>query len=628
MCGICGQAFKRKPCNPEIIALMNPTMSHRGPDDSGLWLSDDAAVALAHRRLSVIDLTESGHQPMQYEEGVFTIVFNGEIYNYLDLKNELISRGRIFKSSSDTEVVLASYSEWGVDCLKRFNGMFAFGLYDSVKRTILLARDRAGEKPLFYSDRETGFSFASELKALMADRNVPRKLNPVALDCFLALGYVPGELCILEGIKKLPPAHALVHEVDTGKTRTWRYWSLPQYQEDKEINDRSNDSSLIDQLEFLLGDSVRRQLVADVPVGILLSGGIDSSLVTALAMRGPSKIKTFTVRFPGYGAYDETEHARLVANHFGADHVELEADASSVDLLPLLARQFDEPIIDSSMVPTYLVSKLVRQHCTVALGGDGGDELFGGYMHHSRLFWLQKKFGRIPLHVRSGIAQLAREFLPIGFKGRNWLQALDVDFKKGLPLIASYFDKINRYKLINREVLDWFEVNDAAEKIRNESVGNEYDILQRVTRMDFNNYLPEDILVKVDRSSMVNSLEVRAPWLDYRIIEFAFGKVPSSMKASEKERKILPKKLAKKLMPGNFDMERKQGFSIPLKSWLQTKDWGDFFRDVLLGSSNTIFNRTFVKALLEGQDRGRSNSERLFGLVMFCLWQKEYKVSF
>jgi asparagine synthase (glutamine-hydrolysing) len=487
-----------------------------------------------------------------------------------------------------------------------------------------LARDRAGEKPLFYRLSNGTFTFVSELKALMADPAFPRSLNPETLECYLAFGYVPGNRCILKGVNKLPPAHALTFDLDSGVSRVWRYWQLPATPEtNKEVDNRVDEGVLLDELEGLLEDAVRRQLVADVPVGVLLSGGVDSSLITAMAVRLNSNIKTFTIRFPGHGEHDETEHARLIAHHFGTDHVELEAGASTVELLPLLARQFDEPIVDSSMIPTYIISKLVRQHCTVALGGDGGDELFGGYKHYNRLLWMQEKLGWVPYGLRKGCAGIADGFLPLGFKGRNWLQGLGVDLKTGMPLIATYFDYGSRSSLLGKGL----NGIDSAETIREGRIPKDPDILQRATRMDFENYLAEDILVKVDRASMLNSLEVRAPWLDYRIIEFAFGKVPAYMKATSTERKRLPKKLARRLLPNNFDIQRKQGFSIPLASWLRGREWGDYFREVLLESNNNLFDRSFVADLLEGQSKGRSNSERLFALVMLELWRREYKVS-
>ncbi|NOQ95452.1 MAG: asparagine synthetase B, partial [Desulfobacterales bacterium] len=447
-----------------------------------------------------------------------------------------------------------------------------------------------------------------------------RRIDPEALDCYLAFGYVPGNRCILQDVNKLPPAHALIYNLNTGQAKIWRYWQLPDYSQG-EARD-VDEAALLNELEFLIEEAVRRQLVADVPVGVLLSGGVDSSLVTAMAVQATPKVKTFTIRFPGYGKYDETEHARLIARHFGTEHVELEASESSVELLPMLARQFDEPMVDSSMIPTCIISRLVREHCTVALGGDGGDELFGGYPHYSRLLWMQQKLGGIPRSLRVSVAHAAETLLPVGFKGRNWLQGLEVDLKRRLPLIASCFDRYTRQRLMVEEGI-WALV---AEGIRKQRIPQTKDLLQRATRMDFGNYLAEDILVKVDRASMLSSLEVRAPLLDYRLIEFAFGKVPSHLKATATSRKVLLKKLTSRLLPPEFDQHRKQGFSIPLGSWLQSGPWQSFFREVLLGSDNTLFNRKAVSTLLDGQAKGRANSERLFALVMFELWRREYQI--
>jgi asparagine synthase (glutamine-hydrolysing) len=308
-----------------------------------------------------------------------------------------------------------------------------------------MARDRAGEKPLFYALGNGVLRFASELKALIVDPVVPRRIDPEALDCYLTMGFVPGHRCILREVKKLPPAHALTFNLTSAESRVWRYWQLPEPMSADAADpaDPAREPALLSELDALLEDSVRRQLVADVPVGVLLSGGVDSSLVTAMAVRAAAKVKTFTIRFPGFGKYDETEHARLITSHFGAEHTELDAgaDESSVDLLPLLARQFDEPIADSSMIPTYLVSGLTREYCTVALGGDGGDELFGGYRHYSRLLRMQRTLGRNPGALRLPVARAAECLLPVGFKGRNWLQGLEVDLRVNLPWIASHFDR-------------------------------------------------------------------------------------------------------------------------------------------------------------------------------------------
>jgi asparagine synthase (glutamine-hydrolysing) len=597
-------------------------MAHRGPDDAGGWWSEDGRVGFGHRRLAIIDLSTAGHQPMQDASGLLTIVFNGEIYNFRELQHELAVKGHTFRSHSDTEVILAAYHEWGAECLSHLNGMFAFALYDSMRKKLFLARDRAGEKPLFYSLENGELRFASELKGLMAEPAFARRVNSRALDIYLAMGYVPGDLCMLAGVSKLPPAHAMLYDLASGANRVWCYWKLPA-PPSRASEDSMDEDGLLSELEALLEDSVRRQLVADVPVGVLLSGGVDSSIVTALAVRASSQVKTFTVGFPDFANYDETEHARLIARHFDTEHIELSADKIHPDLLSKLARQYDEPMVDSSMIPTYMLSRLVRQHCTVALGGDGGDELFGGYAHYNRLLWTQRKFGGIPLTLRKGIAKSAEAMLPLGFRGRNWLQSLSTDLDVGLPLIASFFDRTMRQRLMNGVDCSWPLY---AEQFWESRVPEVDDLLQRVTRMEFQNYMAEDILVKVDRASMLNSLELRAPMLDYRVVEFAFGRVPSRLKATSKQRKILLKKLAAKLLPPAFDQTRKQGFSIPLAAWLKDGPWRKYFQEILL-DGQCLFDKKSVMRLMRGQDHGRNNQERLFGLVIFELWRREYQVS-
>ena len=621
MCGIVGIVSNTPQAQRTWLAIGRDAMTHRGPDDAGEWWSADGRVGLAQRRLSIIDLSPAGHQPMQDASGALSIVFNGEIYNFPDLRDELIAKGHCFRSHSDTEVILEAYREWGTDCLARFNGMFAFALFDARQHTVFLARDRAGEKPLFYHQFDGVLRFGSELKALLADPALPRRINPEALDCYLAMGYVPGERCILQGFNKLPPAHSLLFDLQTGQSKIWRYWQLPELE--AASSSPVDEEALLDELEALLEQAVRRQMVADVPVGVLLSGGVDSSLITAMAVRSSSQVKTFTIGFPGHGKLDETEHARLVARHFCTRHTELMAEDVTADLLPRLARQFDEPMVDSSMIPTFLVSQLVRQHCTVALGGDGGDELFGGYGHYSRLQWMQSKFGSIPSPLLSGIALAAEKLLPVGIKGRNWLQGLGVDLDKGLPIIASCFDVTTRGRLLAARSNGHAQAEDM---LRNR-VPVHPDILQRATRMDFANYLAEDILVKVDRASMLNSLELRAPFLDYHLINFAFGKVPSYLKATVQDRKILLKRLTSRVLPYEFDRQRKQGFSIPLAEWLKGGAFRTMFNEVLRDQACS-FDAGIVNSLLRDQDRGRSNSERLFALVLFELWRREYGVAF
>lgn len=620
MCGIAGIGSSHGIAQRDWLSKASEVLRHRGPDASGQWWSPDGHVGLAHRRLAIIDLSPAGRQPMEDQSGELHIVFNGEIYNYLDLKGELQRQGHRFRSESDTEVLLAAYDQWGMDCLSHLNGMFAFALHDARQHKLFLARDRAGEKPLYYLARNGAISFASELKALMQDPSFERRIDAVSLDCFLGMGFVPGNRSILVDAQKLPPAHALCFDLSNGAIKSWRYWSPPALLSSGRI---PSDVELLDELESLLQSAVKRQLVADVPVGVLLSGGLDSSIVTALAVRARSRVKTFTIRFPGSGRHDESEHARSISDHFGTDHLTLEAEPSTVELLPVLARQFDEPLNDSSMVPTFLVSRLIRQHCTVALGGDGADELFGGYTHYDRMLRMQERFGCYPRLLRNIASKMGTALLPIGFKGRNWLQALKMDFARDVPLIASYFSQSARLSLLTSSggTGGW------TERLWAQATPADGDLLERATRMDFENYLPEDILVKVDRASMLTSLEVRAPLLDQHVIEFAFQKVPSRLKATSGARKILLRRLARRLLPPSFDVTRKQGFSIPISSWLESGPWLKFFKDVLLDEQQTIFNRGFIEKLFRGQAAGRSNGEHLFALVMFELWRQEYSVS-
>lgn len=620
MCGILGIASSSSSIDMmDLLKDGGDAMQHRGPDDAGIWVLPNNTVGLAHVRLSIVDLSFSAHQPMLSKGGDYAIVFNGEIYNFPEIKKELIEKGHSFISNSDTEVLLASFQEWGSECLSRINGMFAFAILNIKTNSLFLARDRAGEKPLFYRLHNKQLRFSSELKGLLVDRKIPRKVDRESLDLFLSMGYVPGDKCILQGFNKLPPAHAMTFNLNSGSLNIWRYWSPP----DENLSKNECKFELVNELEELLEKAVSRQLCADVPVGLLLSGGVDSSLVTAMAARSGKKIQTYTIGFPGHGNLDETLHARKIANYFGTTHNELVADQATIELLPRLAHQYDEPIIDSSMVPTFLVSSLVRKSCKVALGGDGGDELFGGYHHHSRLLWMKKNLGWIPLFLRSSLGTMAEENLPIGFKGRNYLKGMGSDLQRSLPIITSHFDPLVRKKIINSK--EW-PINGLAENLMKKRVPKKKDFLRRLTQYDFENYLPEDILVKVDRASMLNSLEVRSPFLDKDIIEFAFSKVPSIYKSNEKDRKILLKLLTEKVLPEDFDKNRKQGFSIPLASWLEKGTFRNFFEDILF-SSECIFDRNIVQELFDGLAIGRNNSERLFGLVIFELWRKNYDIS-
>ena len=621
MCGIVGVAGDAAIARDTLVA-MRDTLAHRGPDDSGIWWSDDGRVGLGHRRLSIIDLSAAGRQPMADATGALHIVFNGEIYNYQELGDELRAKGHTFRTATDTEVILEAYREWGVECLSRLNGMFAFALYDSRTQQVILARDPAGEKPLFYRRAGDAIVFASEIKALIADPACPRELDITALDAYLAFGYVPGECCLLRGVFKLPQGHALSFDVRTGHARTWAHWRLPPHDEQA----AASDDELLQELERLLTDSVRLRLIADVPVGVLLSGGVDSSLVTAMAARVSSRrVKTFTIAFPGHGEYDEGPYARAVARHFDTEHVELAAEPATVDLLPALARQFDEPIADSSMVPTYLVSKLIRREATVALGGDGGDELFGGYFQHS---WVQQqaRIGRwMPGPARAAARSVVTHLLPHGTKGRNYLLGLAAGHPYNIVQFNVVFDAAARQRLL-APLGDRAVKPGAAEDYKAALCRDRETSLQQATALDFRTYLVDDILAKVDRASMLCSLEVRAPFLDPRLIDLAFRRVPDRLRATAAERKVLLRRLADRVLPSGLDLTRKQGFSLPLAKWFKG-DWGAFVEDVLTSRDAEMFDRQTIRQLLANQRAGLSNTHRLFALTMVELWRREYRVT-
>ena len=622
MCGIVGVVSRCPVEDDGRLAVMRDVLAHRGPDDAGVWWAPDRRVGLGHRRLAIIDLSPGGHQPMGDASGECWITYNGEIYNYLDLRGELLARGHRFRTVSDTEVILEAYRAWGPECLGRLNGMFAFALYDGRERRLLLARDRAGEKPLYYHHRPGRLVFASELKALMADPGFPRELDLRALDAYLAYGYVPGEGCILHGVRKLGQGQAMTYDLETDTTRRWRYWELPAPPGGQD----ASEEDLLAELEGLLEDAVRRQLMADVPVGILLSGGIDSSLVTAMAARvSPTPVHTFTVTFPGHAGYDESPRARLVAERFGTRHTELSVEPASVELLPVLARQFDEPIADSALVPTFLLSRLIRRHATVALSGDGGDELFAGYPHY-RLIRQGAAWRRVaPRPVRRLIGRAAARLLPVGVRGRHHLIGFGDDLAQSIAHVNLYFDHRTR-----RRLLAPFAPQDAAarapETYRAGLCVAGRSPLRQATEADFRSTLVDGYLVKVDRASMLASLEMRAPWLDHRIVELAFGRVPDALRAGGAALKVLPRRLAERLLPAGLARGPKRGLTMPLARWFGG-EWGAYVEAVLREADPGLFDRAVIRELLAGQRRGLANTARLFALTFFELWRREYRVA-
>jgi asparagine synthase (glutamine-hydrolysing) len=619
MCGLVGIVAKKRPLSASILPEMVASLRHRGPDDSGTWLAPNGRIGLGHTRLSIIDLSPAGHQPMSDAERKHWIVFNGEIYNFQEIRKELEVSGCSFTSHTDTEVIIQAYKRWGLDCLRRFNGMFAFALYDQLQGRLVLARDRIGKKPLYYLDDADYLAFASESKSLLP--LIGAGIDIRSLNLYLAYGYLPRDRSIFKGVQKLLPGEALVFDFAEGKSRVESYWELPLPAPAPLLAAPSSGAELVDQLHRLLQDSVRLRLIADVPLGILLSGGVDSSLVAAVAASVSSRpVKTFTITFPGGGRYDEASYARIVARHFGTDHYELPLDGQDWSSLEFIARHLDEPMGDPSILPTYALSKLIRQHVTVALGGDGGDELFGGYAWYERGLAAQRYLVSVPRFVRGAIAGLA-DPLPAGLKGRNLLRALGKGLSEFRIATSMAFDASLRRRVLRPEA--WEALG--GHQLEPERLGQEMwpalvDPMTQMSVWDLRMFLPEDILAKVDRASMAVALEVRAPWLDHRIIEFALRNVPSELKVRKASTRILQRLLAKRLLPPELDLNRKQGFVMPTHEWL-TGAWAKPAGEVLTASPmSEWFNTAFIEDMLADLRRGYSNGVRLFALLSFGLW--------
>jgi asparagine synthase (glutamine-hydrolysing) len=620
MCGIVGYAGRPGAVTANLLAAMRDTIAHRGPDDSGIWSSPDGSVVLGHRRLAILDLSPAGAQPMENSSRRSVIVFNGEIYNHEELRRELAADGVHFTGRSDTEVLLAAYDAWGERCVARLRGMFAFAIYDQTRGVLFLARDRAGEKPLYWAEHRGGLVFASELKALMADPEFPRRLSPEGLAYYLSFGYVPGDKCILEGVHKLPPAHCLSWSLTGGAPKINRYWDIPSARRE----DASSIDELTDDLQRLLTAAVSEQLVADVPLAVLLSGGVDSSLVAAIAAQvSHHKVRTFTVTLPNHPRLDESRFARSVAQYLGTDHVELPLDHSSADLVQKLAIQFDEPIADSSMIPTYLLAKTVSQHCKVVVGGDGGDELFGGYRSYQSALQREKLRSRLPHAARSLVAATARRILPNGAKGRNALMALGGTTADGIAQSAVWTDPAD-YPRISPWLFRGSQKYSPTLWRRN-LVEEARGLPGAAMAADFRSYLPEDILVKVDRAAMLCSLEVRAPFLDQRVIEFAYERIPNRLQATLQQRKILLKRLAKRLLPPDLDIDRKQGFTIPISKWLTPailQDWRDDCREQI----QSVLSDAAVRRLIRRREN-MAGEHSLYAAIMLTTWMRHYHVA-
>lgn len=631
MCGIVGSIKYRGQVDIGVLTRQRDSLTHRGPDTSGLWFSDDMRVAFGHRRLAIIDLSAGGHQPMLDRATGNVITFNGEIYNFVELRNRLKDYGHTFSTGSDTEVILAAYREWGVGCPEYLDGMFAFAIFDSSKNYVFVARDRAGEKPLYYFENHEGLSFASEIKGLITDPSIPRRVRRQSLNEYLAYGYTAAENTMFSGIKRLPPACRAICSLDTHILTITKYWQLPEFPRSRQsplhprVN-RPTTAELTQRLHDLLRESVRRQLISDVPIGVLLSGGVDSSLIAAVAAEVHHEpIRTFTVRFQDDAQFDEGPFARLVANHLKTKHTELMATPPDAQQLLSIVRQFDDPISDSSMIPTFLVSREIRAHATVALGGDGGDELFGGYRRYPFQILQDSIRQKIPRFLGSRIASFVASTVSPSRTGRAFAIGLFGERNVGISYAGRCFRGDERRQL--SDALASYSEHEllTPERYRQTEAGTIGSALQRSTALDFGNYMVDDVLAKVDKASMLSSLEVRAPFLDRSIIEFAFGSLPDHLRATINNRKVILRMLGQRLLPSTLDTRRKQGFSVPIDSWMKGA-WHPLLVDAKSWNGLLVKGEAlsrYTSKLKAGQPVG----ERLYALLFLTMWEHEFQIT-
>ena len=621
MCGIIGEISHKSIKSTEWINKAGIVIHHRGPDNFSKWVSQDKKVAFGHNRLSIIDLSTNGNQPMFSTCLNYVIIFNGELYNYKNLKKELIEKGLSFNSRTDTEVLLNSYKYWGENCLQKLKGMFAFSIYDKKKNIVFFARDRSGEKPLYFHHDNNSLSFCSELKGLLQNTSIERKLSIENFNKYLHQGYTSGQKSLIKNIEKLKAGEFLKYNLSNGGVLKKKYFNIPNLEVSDENEDEKN---IINNLEILLNNSVKNQINADVPVGILLSGGIDSSLITALASNSSTKINTFTFINSLNNSDDfELNNSRNISKYFSTNHNEIYYPEVNTSVMDEISNFTDEPIFDSSIIPTYLITKEIKKYCTVALGGDGGDELFGGYDHYPRLLKLAKINQIIPKAILNKISKFSNQYLPIGFKGRNWLNLCSKNLKKDYLDIAVYFDDFINSKILNKNMI---QTNNSLGYLEGRETIISDDNIYKSCAQDFNNFLSEDILLKNDRFSMANSVELRSPFLDTNIINFAFRNVSSSLKVNFNEKKIILKKLSSKILPKSFELNKKRGFSIPINEYFKNREWQLMAQDILM-DDKSLFKTNYISKILKKPFFNHNNSERIFGLMVFELWKKKYRVS-
>src|SRR3990172_4397144 len=620
MCGIAGIVnVTGRPVDEALLRAMTTVQAHRGPDGEGFARSGGAG--LGHRRLAIIDLA-TGDQPMASDDGTIRIVFNGEIYNFRDLRRELESSGARFRTTSDTEVILKAYEAYGPGCVSRLRGMFAFAILDERARRLFLARDRAGIKPLVYAWDGRRLLFASEIKGILEDHGVPRELDREALGDYLTYHYVPAPRTIFKAIRKLPPASTVVQSLDGGEPVVFRYWTLRL-----DPDHGPTEQEWIERLRAEMADAVQSHMVSDVPIGAFLSGGVDSGTVVALmAQASSAPIRTFSIGFDE-ADFDELRFARQVAARYGTDHYELVVKPNALDVLPKLAWHFDEPFADSSAIPTYYVSKITREHVTVALSGDGGDESFAGYRRYAQALGFHERFDQGPARLMRPLLRLASRLLPVGAPGQALTGMLGAGPIERYFRLITYQRRETLRRLLSDELADLARsAADPGSFSRLASEGDAPYYVSTLQHIDIATYLPGDILAKVDGMSMAVSLESRVPLLDHRLMEF-LATIPSTLKLRNGSGKYLLQRAMAQDLPGEILTRKKMGFGVPLGAWFR-RELRDMTRDVLLGPrarQRGIFRASEVDSLLATHDAGRRDcSARLWSLVCFELWMRQW----
>ena len=631
MCGIAGFVDFQHSSNLEILKGMTDALAHRGPDDhqEQVYAEPSALVGFGHRRLSIIDLSTLGRQPMTTVDGNWTIVFNGEIYNYSEIRAVLIQEGIPFRSHSDTEVILYAFHLWGPACISRFIGMFSFALLDRRKQQLYLVRDRAGVKPLYYYHKNGLLLFASELKAFHKHPGFNKKLNLPAFQLYLQYGYIPAPNTIFEDTCKVPPGHYLQLDLNTGSEKTVCYWDVYRFYNQPALD--ITEAEALQRTREILLSACEYRMVADVPVGVFLSGGYDSSLVTALLQTNRTeRLKTFTIGFEN-AALDEAPYAKSIAEYLGTDHTEYYCTTAEAQaIIPSLSYYFDEPFADSSAIPTMLVSQMARKEVTVALSADAGDETFAGYRVYDDIMKMADTAGKVPQWLRHAMMPLVGKVAPVAAGlSDSWsrrtqkMQTLleGNQFRQMRSILAQTFRQKELQQLLTAPLLDakqWNEQFSLKKAF--------YHPLQDVLAADYQTYLVDDVLTKVDRATMSTSLEGREPLLDHRLIEWS-AQLPVHFKYRPGEKKYLLRKIAHELVPEHLLNRPKMGFSIPLADWLQTdlRPWAEELLQPSTIQQQGLLQATYVEQIKNNFFQGdKTSTQKLWTLLSFQMWWKEW----